>query len=116
MAVVVHFVSDDWKLQQQLVQMQMLSKSLAGEEIARELTTVPSVTCSIHPHKLLGDMRDEASVNCVAMQTVKVIYPSLVDITCRCFLHTTDNVGDKFKTAILSKFTTCMNGSFCPQP
>ena len=32
MAVVVHSVSDDWKLQRQLVQMQMLSESLAGEE------------------------------------------------------------------------------------
>ena len=75
---------------------------------------MPSVIYGIHPHKLLGDMRDEASVNCAAMQTVKVIYSSLVDI--RCFLRTTDNVGDKFKMAILSKLKTCMNSSFCPQP
>lgn len=37
MAIVVRFISDDWQIQQRLVRVQMLSKSLSGEEIAREL-------------------------------------------------------------------------------
>ena len=38
----------------------MLAKSLSGEEIARELITMLSVTYRIHPENLLGAMRDRA--------------------------------------------------------
>ena len=31
------FVTDDWKITQNLIRVQMLSKSLCGEELAREL-------------------------------------------------------------------------------
>jgi len=37
MAVVVRFVSDEWTLEQCLVKLQMLPKSMKGEEVAREL-------------------------------------------------------------------------------
>ena len=47
LAVVLHFVSSDWSVEQRLVRVQMLSKSLTGEEIARELINVVSVTYSI---------------------------------------------------------------------
>ena len=35
MTVLVHFVNSEWIIQQQLLRMQMLSKSMTGEEIAR---------------------------------------------------------------------------------
>ena len=84
--------------------MQMLTKSLTGEEIARELITMLSITYSIHPDNLLGTMRDRASTNSVAMQTLLIVYPKLVDIG--CFSHTIDNVGGHFKTPILTDFTS----------
>ena len=37
MAVVVRFVSSDWTLEQRLMKLQMLAKSMKGEEVAREL-------------------------------------------------------------------------------
>lgn len=46
-AVIICFVDSDWSVQQRIVRMQMLSKSLAGEEIAREPTNILSVTYSI---------------------------------------------------------------------
>ena len=36
-AIVIHFVSESWELEQHLVRMQLLSKSMTGEEVAREL-------------------------------------------------------------------------------
>jgi len=68
--------------------MQMLTKSLTGEEIARELITALSITYSIHPENLLGAMRmrDRAPTNSVATQTLSIVYPKVVDIG--CFSHT----------------------------
>ena len=96
LAVVLHFVSSDWSVEQRLVRVQMLSKSLTSEEIARKLINVLSVTYSIHLNNLLAGMRDRASMNNVAMNTLKIVYPSIVDIG--CFLHTIDHVGGRFNT------------------
>ena len=54
-------------------------------------------------HLILATMRDRASVNNLAMQTIKVVYPNL-DIG--CYSHTIDIVGGKFKTPTLSEFTS----------
>ena len=47
-------------------------------------------------------MRDCASVNNVAICTLKILYPHLLDIG--CFSHTLDLVGDHFKLPQLTKF------------
>ena len=36
-AVVVRFVSSDWTVEQRLIKLQMLAKSMKGEKVAREL-------------------------------------------------------------------------------
>ena len=92
----------------------MLTKSLSGEEIARELIIVLSVTYHIHPDNLLGAMRDRASANNTAMRTMLIVYPKVVDIG--CFSHTTDHVGGYFKTLILSDFTTSWISPFSHAP
>lgn len=95
LAIILRFVSDDWVLQQHLVRVQMLSKSLTVKELARELICVLSTTYGIETTNLLGAMRDRASTNGAAMQTLKVLYPSIVDIG--CYSHTIDHVGDYFE-------------------
>jgi hypothetical protein len=92
----------------------MLSKSLTGEEIASELINVISVTYGVHSKYVLGAMRDRASTNNVAMQTLKVVYPSLIDIG--CFSHTIDHVGSKFITPLLSEFMTSWINLFSHSP
>ena len=102
MAILVRFVSDEWNLEQRFIRMQMLAKSLTGEEVARELISVLSIKYSVKSELLLAAMRDWASVNNLAMQTVKVVYPLIVDIG--CFSHTLDHVGDNFVTPNLKEF------------
>ena len=92
----------DWE--QRLVRIQLLSKSMTGEEIARELINVLSVTYSIGSDQLIAAMRDRAAVNNVAMRTLAVVYSKLLDVG--CFSHTIDRVGQHFKTPILSEFST----------
>ena len=53
LAVVLHFVSSDWSVKQHHVRVQMMSKSLTGEEITRKLINVLSVTYSIRLNKSL---------------------------------------------------------------
>jgi hypothetical protein len=43
-------------------------------------------------------------VNNVAIQTLKIVYPLVIDI--RCFSHTIHHVGGRFETAVLSEFIT----------
>lgn len=102
LAIVVQYVTDDFQIKQKLAKAQMLSKSMTGEQIARELISVLSVGYGVPSDFLLGAMRDRASSNNVAMDTVRIIYPSVVDIG--CFSHTIDHVGDKFNTPTLTQF------------
>ena len=97
-------MSDSWILEQRLFRIQLLSKSMTGEEIARELINVLSVTYTIGSDQLIAAVRDRAAVNNVAMRTLAVVYSKLLDVG--CFSHTIDRVGQHFKTHILSEFYT----------
>ena len=65
--------------------MQLLVKSMTGEEIARELVNVISVDYDISVNQLLAAMHNRASANTVAM-TMKVLYSNLFDVG--CYSHT----------------------------
>ena len=51
--------------------MQLLAKSMTGEEVARELISSLSIAFGISSEQLVGSMHDRASVNNVAMTTLK---------------------------------------------
>ena len=104
LAILLRYVDAEWHIQQRLVRVEMLAKSLTGEELARELINVLSVTYGIRPNTLLAAMRDGASVNNVAIRTLKIVYPLLIDV--RCFSHTLDHVGSHFETPTLNDFIT----------
>ena len=93
MAVVVRFVSSDWILEQRY------ADAVQDNDRRRSCKSVLSVQYGVQSEFLLGTMRDRASVNNVAMQTV---YPSVVDIG--CFSHTLNHVGENFKTPFLTEF------------
>ena len=114
LAIILRFVSPDWRIEQRLVQVQMLSKSLTGEEIARELISALSVNYSIRSANLLACMRDRASTNNVAVQTLKVVYPTMVDVG--CFSHMIDHVGEKFDCPTLAEFTALWISLFSHSP
>ena len=104
MAIVIGFVNDEWALEQRFLTLKMLSKSMTGEEIVREVISVLSTSYGIGMNRLLAGIRDRASVNNVAMQTIKVVYVRVLDVG--CFSHAIDHVGEKFHTPILSSFVS----------
>ena len=114
MAIVFRFVDDDLKVVQRLVRLQLLQKSMCGEEIARELITTLSVNYGISSDRLMAAMHDRAATNGVAMRTVKVIYPLLLDVG--CFSHMLDLVGEKFCTPHLTEFITWWVSLFSHSP
>ena len=65
LAVVVRYI-DGWEIQQCLVRLEFLTKSISGEEVAQELINTLSVTLGVQSN-LLAAMRDRASVNKVAI-------------------------------------------------
>jgi len=101
LAIVLRFFSEG-HIKQRLVKVAMLSKSLCGEELARELLTALSTELGIGGSQLLVAMHDRASVNGVAMRTLSIMYPEVMDIG--CYSHTLDLVGTKFNLPTLDKF------------
>ena len=95
---------DSFTIEQRLVRIQLLAKSLTGEEIARELISVLSTSLGIASQFVVGTMRDHASVNNIAIRTIKIIYQNSLDIG--CFSHTLDLVGDHFKLPNLTEFVS----------
>lgn len=80
----------------------MLTKSLTGEEVAHDLIQVLSINYSISSDHLIAAIRHRASVNSVAMKTLKIVYPKIFDIG--CFSHTIDRVGEHFNIPTLTEF------------
>ncbi len=114
MVLVIRFVDKAWKIQQRVVRLMLLAKSLTGEEVARQLIVSLSTEMGIVDGQLIATMRDRAAVNGVAIRTLKVLYPSLIDIG--CFSHTLDNVGDRFSIPILDQFFKVWIGMFSRSP
>ena len=114
LAVIVRFIDDGWEIVQRLVRVQLLVKSMTGEEIARELVNVLSVEYGIGVTKLLAAMHDRASANTLAMTTIKVLYSNLLDVG--CYSHTLDHVGQKFNTPVLDDFIRLWISLFSHSP
>uniref|UniRef100_A0A1X7U381 DUF4371 domain-containing protein n=1 Tax=Amphimedon queenslandica TaxID=400682 RepID=A0A1X7U381_AMPQE len=102
------------KIEQRLVRVELLAKSLKGEEVARELISILSVTLGIKTGLFIAAMRDRASVNNVAVCTLSIVYPSLLDVG--CIAHTLDHVGEKFQTTVLNNFVTQWISLFSHSP
>jgi len=66
---VLRFVSSNWSIEQHLIKVQLLAKSLKGEEIALELKHTLTTEYGIGTNSLLTAMRDQVSFNGVAMKT-----------------------------------------------
>ena len=114
LAIVIRFVDNTFTIQQRLIRLQLLAKSMTGEEIARELCNVISAQYGVCSNSLLAAMHDRAACNGVALRTLKVVYPLLVDVG--CFSHTLDLVGSKFDTPTLSTFMVWWISLFSHSP
>jgi len=84
----------DGSIRQRLIKLQVLVKTITGEEIVHELIGILQVNYGINSMKLLAYMHDQAAANGAAMCIIKVIFPMVVDIG--CYSHTLDLVGEKF--------------------
>ena len=63
---------------------------MTGEEITRKLLGALLVEYGITSKRPLVAMRNHASINGVAMRTIKVVFPDRVDVG--SYSHTTDFV------------------------
>ena len=63
LAIVVRFIDNQWLIQQRLVKLEVLEKSMNAEELAQHLIQCLAVECMFHPDQLLASMRDGATVN-----------------------------------------------------
>ena len=112
--IVLRYLMDDWELKQCVGRLKLLVKSMMGEEVAQQIIVVLSTELGIPPQSIVAAMRDRASVNDVAMGTIKVVYNQLLDVG--CFSHTLDYVGEQMNTPILHDFCKAWIGLFSRSP
>ena len=103
------YLTDDWVIKQEVCRLMLLTKSLTGEEVAQQIISVIFTEMGISSDLVVGAMHDRASVNEVAMRTMKVIYQNLLDVGCF-------RVGEYMKTPILDKFFKVWVGMFTRSP
>ncbi|CAB4040917.1 DNA-directed primase polymerase, partial [Paramuricea clavata] len=92
-AIIVRFINDDWLNTQRLMRIDICSKSVNSEQLARVLNECLSVEYGIKANSLLAAMRDGASVNQAALNRIAFIFPNLLNVV--CFSHTLDNVAKR---------------------
>ena len=114
LAIILRFVDDQYQIQQRAVRVMLLAKSLTGEELAHQLIVCLSTELGIKPDLFVAAMRDRASVNSVAMRTLSIVFPNVLDIG--CFSHTLDHVGENFTTPILDEFVKVWINMFSRSP
>ena len=74
------YVNFDWVIKQKVCRMILLAKYVTGEGVARQLITVLPTKLSIAQHLVVSSLCDCATVNDVAMITMKVLYNDVIDI------------------------------------
>ena len=114
MVIVLRFIDDQWSIQQRVGSFKLLAKSMSGEEVAQQIVSVISQELGIPSSVVIAKSKDRASVNDVAMRTVKVVYSSILDIG--CFSHTLDHVGERLRTQQLDTFFKAWVSLFVHSP
>ena len=112
--VILRYLTDDWELKQCVGRLKLLAKIMTGEEIAQQIIVILSTEFGISSNLIVAAMRDRASVNDVAMRTIKVVYNGLLDMG--CFSHTLNHVGERINTPILHDFCNAWIALFSRSP
>lgn len=114
MAILVRFVEDDFTICQKLIRLQLVAKSMSGDEIAHTLLSTLAVTYQVGSEQILASMRDRAKVNDVAVRSMKPLYTKLFDVG--CFSHTLDHVGEAVVSEQLDIFVSSWVQLFSHSP
>ena len=114
LVIVVRYIDKDWNIQQRLLKLEVLAKSMNAEELAQRLIQFLAVEYGIQPNQLLAAMRDGASVNEAGLRQVMFFFPNILNVI--SFSHTIDNVGKHFKFSVLDTFSRSWNTMFSLSP
>ena len=91
--VVLRYLTDEWELKQCVGRLKLVLKTMTGEEIAQQIIVILSTEYGISSNLIVAALRVRASVNDVAMRTIKVVYNELLDVG--CFSHPSNHVGNE---------------------
>ena len=101
-AILSHYVTDDWEIKQRLVRMQTVSKAVSAQQLAQLLNECLSLRNNVHHEQVVAMMRDGVAFNTAAVRTLSVLYSNAMDVT--CFSHTLNNTAARFQFDALDDF------------
>ena len=115
LVVLVRFVDCNLEICQRLVRVHVLAKSLNAQQLAREIITTLSTDLQYPSDRMLGVVRDGASVNGAAVKILRdALYTHLTNII--CIPHSLDLIGRHFDTDLLESFCQSWVALFAHSP
>ena len=114
LAIVVRFIDNQRLIQQRIVKLEVLARSMNAEQLAQPLIQCLAFECMIRPDQLLASMRDGAAVNEAALLQVSFFFSNVFNVT--CFSDTIDNVGRHFEFGVQDTFSRYWNTMFSLSP
>ena len=91
----MRFIDSKWNIQQRLVKLEILAKSMNVEELAQRLIQYVAVGYGMQLNQLLAAIRDVPAVNEAGLSQVKCFFfPNILNVI--SFSHTIDNIGMHF--------------------
>ena len=113
--IVIRFIDSDWGIQQRLIKVHILAKSLSGEEIAREVINSLSLEYGIASEQIIFSCYARL---CLYQYGGNAYTESFISLCCRnwMFSHTLDRVGERFNVPTLHDFMTYWISLFAHSP
>ena len=74
LAIVVRFIDNQWLIQQRVVKLEVLARSMNAEQLAQRLIQCLAVECMIRPDQLLASMRNSEAVIEAALRQVSFFF------------------------------------------
>ena len=101
-AVIVRFIYDGWNITQRVIRIDICSKSVNSEALARVLNETLCVEFGIRGKSSFAAMRDGGSVNETALNRMAFLFPEMLKVV--CFSNTLDNVGNHLDIPTILEF------------
>ena len=95
MVIIVRVVDADFSIHQYSARLMLAAKSLTRGQITHTCVHTVATAYQVQPTFILAAMHDRASVNDVAVRTIRPLYLGLMDVG--CFAHTINHVGGAIK-------------------
>jgi hypothetical protein len=111
--MIIRYVDDSWAIRQQLIDVRHLNRSPTSDVIGvliSDILTDPEVGYGVSLKRVIGAIRDSASVNGASLEKLATLMPNTQDV--HCVSHALNRTGKQWNMTDLDAFMAPWNTLF----